>query len=181
MGLTTRETIEETKKELLGSFARIGRTGPAGEELVRFANIMFEHRYAAGRGGVGAVVGSKRLKAIAVKASGRSVRFYDEKKLVEIVEWFNDNWKNQPGAVSRSQHGAAELVTPLNKDGTLPTLNFRGGSFNDAVKVSGKVSNKTILVSKSGCFAFSFRCKPDEKCEKSCETDPSYGGPSMKP
>ncbi|MFZ8791480.1 MAG: aldehyde ferredoxin oxidoreductase C-terminal domain-containing protein [Thermosphaera aggregans] len=116
-----------------------------------------------------------------MKASERSVRFYDEKKLVEIVEWFKDNWKNQHGAVSRSQYGAAELVTPLNKDGTLPTLNFRGGSFNDAVKVRGEVLNKTILVSKSGCFACPVRCKPDVKGEKPYETDPSYGGPSMKP
>ncbi|ADG90400.1 aldehyde ferredoxin oxidoreductase family protein [Thermosphaera aggregans] len=179
-GLTTKETVEEIKKELREPFARIGCIGPAGEKLVRFANIMFEHRYAAGRGGMGAVMGSKKLKAIAVKTSGRSVRFYDEKKLVEIVKWFNDNWKNQPGAVSRSQYGTAELVTPLNKDGTLPTLNFRGGSFNDAVKVSGEVLNKTILVSKSGCFACPIRCKPDVKGEKPYETDPSYGGPEYE-
>lgn len=179
-GLTTKETVEEIKKELREPLARIGCIGPAGEKLVRFANIMFEHRYAAGRGGMGAVMGSKNLKAIAVKAGGRAVSFYDEKKLVEIVKWFNDNWKKQPGTVSRSQYGTAELVTPLNKDGTLPTLNFRGGSFDDADKVSGEVLNETILVSKSGCFACPIRCKPDVKAEKPYETDPSYGGPEYE-
>lgn len=179
-GLTTKETVEEIKKELGEPLARIGCIGPAGEKLVRFANIMFENRYAAGRGGLGAVMGSKNLKAIAVRATGKTVKFYDEKKLVEIVKWFNDNWKKQPGAVSRSEYGTAELITPFDKDGILPTLNFRGGSFKEAFKVSGEVLNKTILVSKSGCFACPIRCKRDVKTSEPYETDPSYGGPEYE-
>ncbi|WP_448577863.1 aldehyde ferredoxin oxidoreductase family protein [Thermosphaera sp.] len=179
-GLTTKETSEEIKKELGEPLARIGCIGPAGEKLVRFANIMFDNRYAAGRGGLGAVMGSKNLKAIAVRATGRTVKFYDEKKFVEIVKWFNDNWRKQPGAVSRSEYGTPELVTPFDKDGILPTLNFRGGSFSEAVKVSGEVLNKTILVSKSGCFACPIRCKSDVKAKEPYETDPSYGGPEYE-
>jgi len=133
-GKLTKNTTEEIRRELGEPLARVACIGPAGERLVRFANIMFDYRYAAGRGGLGAVMGSKRLKAVVVKASKRTVKFYDQKKLVEIAKWFYENWRKQPGAVSRSTYGTAELVVPLNKDGTLPTLNFRGGSFELLVK-----------------------------------------------
>jgi len=147
---------------------------------VRFANIMFDHRYAAGRGGLGAVMGSKKLKAVVVRATKRSIQFYDEKKLIEITRWFNENWRKYPGTVSRSTYGTAESVIPLNVDGTLPTLNFRGGSFEKAEEISGETLNKTILVKKDGCFACPIRCKPTVKAKPPYETDPDYGGPEYE-
>jgi len=179
-GKLTKETTEEVRRELSEPLARVACIGPAGEKLVKFANIMFDHRYAAGRGGLGAVMGSKRLKAIVVRATKRGVKFYDEKRLVEITRWYNEKWRNQPGAVSRSTYGTAELVTPLNRDGTLPTLNFRGGFFEKASEISGEALNKTILTSRSGCFACPLRCKPDVKAKHPYETDPAYGGPEYE-
>jgi len=179
-GKLTKDTTEEIRRELGEPLARVACIGPAGEKLVRFANIMFDHRYAAGRGGLGAVMGSKRLKAVVVRATRRGVNFYDEKKLVEIARWFYENWRKQPGAVSRSTYGTAELVTPLNRDGTLPTLNFRGGSFERAEEISGETLNKTILVGRSTCFACSIKCKPDVKAKEPYETDPAYGGPEYE-
>jgi len=128
-GKLTKDVVDKIKQELEKSGARVACIRPAGEKLVRFANVMFDSRYAAGRGGLGAVMGSKKLKAVVVKATKRSIQFYDERKLTEITRWYNENWRKYPGAVSRSTYGTAELVTPLRKDGTLPTLNFRGGSF----------------------------------------------------
>jgi aldehyde:ferredoxin oxidoreductase len=179
-GKLTKETTEGIKRELSEPLARVACIGPAGEKLVRFANIMFDHRYAAGRGGLGAVMGSKKLKAVVVKATKKNVKFYDEKRLIEITKWYNENWRKQPGAVSRSTYGTAELITPLNKDGTLPTLNFRGGSFEKASEISGETLNKTILVTRSGCFACPLRCKPDVKAKYPYETDPAYGGPEYE-
>jgi aldehyde:ferredoxin oxidoreductase len=179
-GKLTRDATDEIRRELGEPLARVACIGPAGEKLVKFANIVFDYRYAAGRGGLGAVMGFKMLKAVVVRATKRSVQFYDEKKLVELARWFYENWRKQPGAVSRSTYGTAELVTPLNKDGTLPTLNFRGGSFELADEISGEALNKTILVNRSTCFACAIRCKPDVKAKHPYETDPAYGGPEYE-
>ena len=179
-GKTTLETVDAIRREVGEPGARVACIGPAGEKLVRFANIMFDARYAAGRGGLGAVMGSKKLKAIAVKASGKPFRFYDEEKLVEVARWYFENWRRYPGTVSRSMYGTAELVTPLNIDGTLPTLNFRGGSFDKADAISGETINKTILVGREGCYACPIRCKPVVKASPPYETDPRYGGPEYE-
>ena len=179
-GKMTKETTEAIRRELEDPSVRVACIGPAGEKLVKFANIMFDNRYAAGRGGLGAVMGSKKLKAIAVRGTRRPFGFHDERKLLEITRWFNENWKKYPGAVSRSTYGTAELVTPLNKDGTLPTLNFRGGSFIGADSISGETLNKTILVGREGCFACPICCKPVVKAKAPYETDPSYGGPEYE-
>lgn len=179
-GKLTKDVVDEIKRELGEPGVRVACIGPAGEKLVRFANVMFDCRYAAGRGGLGAVMGSKKLKAVVVKATKRSIQFYDERKLTEITRWYNENWRKYPGAVSRSTYGTAELVTPLSKDGTLPTLNFRGGSFEKAEEISGETLNKAILVKRDGCFACPIRCKPSVKGVPPYETDPDYGGPEYE-
>ncbi|MEM1697822.1 MAG: aldehyde ferredoxin oxidoreductase family protein [Thermofilaceae archaeon] len=179
-GKLTKETVLDIRRELEEPGAKVACIGPAGEKLVRFANVMFDCRYAAGRSGIGAVMGSKKLKAIAVRATKRFIKFYDERKLIEIIKWYNENWRKHPGAVSRSTYGTAELVTPLNKDGILPTLNFRGGSFDRADNISGETLNATVLVKRDGCFACPVRCKPSVRGQPPYETDPDYGGPEYE-
>ncbi len=179
-GKTTKEVAEIVRRELGEPLAKIACIGPAGEKLVRFANIVFDNRYAAGRGGLGAVMGSKKLKAVAVRRTRRPFEFYDEKKLAEIARWFNENWRKFPGAVSRSTYGTPELVTPLNGDGTLPTLNFKGGSFDGAHLIGGEMLNRAILVSRDGCFACPIRCKANVRAKPPYETDPAYGGPEYE-
>ncbi|MEM4488494.1 MAG: aldehyde ferredoxin oxidoreductase family protein [Desulfurococcaceae archaeon] len=179
-GKFTKETVMEIRREVEEPLARVACIGPAGEKLVKFANVIFDHRYAAGRGGMGAVMGSKRLKAVAVRATRRTIKFYDDKKLLELTRWFNENWRKFPGAVSRSTYGTAELVSPFNKDGILPTLNFRAGYFEKAHEISGETLNKTILIQREGCFACPLRCKPVVKGAPPYETDPEYGGPEYE-
>ncbi|MEM1618905.1 MAG: aldehyde ferredoxin oxidoreductase family protein [Desulfurococcaceae archaeon] len=179
-GKTTKETVLEIRRELGEPLARVACIGPAGEKLVKFASVIFDCRYAAGRSGMGAVMGSKKLKAVAVKASRRTLVFHDEKKLVELTRWFNENWRKQPGAVSRSTYGTAELVVPLNRDGILPTMNFRTGFFEKADEISGETLNKTILVKREGCFACPLMCKPVVKGKPPYETDSDYGGPEYE-
>ncbi|MEM2137417.1 MAG: aldehyde ferredoxin oxidoreductase C-terminal domain-containing protein [Candidatus Methanomethylicia archaeon] len=178
-GKTVKETIETIKSEVGEPKARVACIGPAGEKLVRFANIIFDNRYAAGRGGLGAVMGSKNLKAIAVRGSLKP-KFYDMSKLTEITKWFNENWRNYPGSVSRHKYGTSEVVLPLNRDGTLPTLNFRGGSFDGAEKISGENMSSTILIGREGCFACPLTCKLIVKAKEPYETDPTYGGPEYE-
>ncbi|MEM0084280.1 MAG: aldehyde ferredoxin oxidoreductase family protein [Candidatus Methanomethylicia archaeon] len=178
-GKTVKETIENIKSELKEPRARVACIGPAGEKIVKFANIMFDNRYAAGRSGLGAVMGSKNLKAIAVKGSLKP-NFYDIRKLTEIMKWFNETWKTYPGSVSRHKYGTSEVVLPLNRDGTLPTLNFKGGSFEKAEDISGEKICNTILIGREGCFACPITCKLIVKAKEPYETDPSYGGPEYE-
>jgi len=179
-GLRTGEFADAVRRELGESVVRVACIGPAGEKLVRFANVMFDNRYAAGRGGLGAVMGSKRLKGVVVKGSRRPFSFHDEKRLLDVARWFSENWRKYPGAVSRSIYGTREIVSPLNRDGTLPTLHFRGGSFDGADLISGEALNNTLLVGREGCFACPLQCKAVVKAKPPYETDPIYGGPEYE-
>ena len=179
-GLTTKAVAEAIRREVGEPLARVACVGPAGERLVRFANVIFDNRYAAGRGGLGAVMGSKKLKAVAVRGTRRPFEFHDPRKLAEIARWYAENWRKYPGAVSRSTYGTPELVTPLSRDGTLPTLNFRGGSFEGADAISGEALNRNILTGREGCFACPLRCKAIVKARPPYETDPAYGGPEYE-
>ncbi len=179
-GKTVKETVEAIRGELGEPLARVACIGPAGERMVRFACVVFDNRYAAGRGGLGAVMGSKKLKAVAVRGTRRPFEFHDPGRLAEIARWFGENWRKFPGAVSRSTYGTPELVTPLSRDGTLPTLNFRGGSFEGAGSISGEELNKTILVKREGCFACPLSCKAVVRARPPYETDPDYGGPEYE-
>lgn len=178
-GKTVKETIETIKKELEEPRAKVACIGPAGEKLVRFANIMFDNRYAAGRSGLGAVMGSKNLKAVVIRGTLKP-NFYNISKLTEITKWFNENWRKYPGSVSRHKYGTSEVVLPLNRDGTLPTLNFRGGSFEKAEEISGEKISKTIFIGREGCFACPITCKLIVKVKEPYETDPAYGGPEYE-
>ncbi|MEM3406198.1 MAG: aldehyde ferredoxin oxidoreductase family protein [Nitrososphaerota archaeon] len=178
-GKTTKEVTEKVKKELKDPLIRVACIGPSGEKLVRFANIICDQRYAAGRSGLGAVMGSKKLKAIAVRGH-KKFKFYDMKKLIEIARYFTTNWKNHIGSMSRHIYGTLDLLTVLNYDGTLPTLNFKGGSFEKADLISGEEMNKKILINREGCFACPIRCKRVVKGKEPYVTDPDYGGPEYE-
>ncbi|MEM3755347.1 MAG: aldehyde ferredoxin oxidoreductase N-terminal domain-containing protein, partial [Candidatus Bathyarchaeia archaeon] len=178
-GKETKEVTEVIKKELNDSLVRVACIGPSGEKLVRFANIICDQRYAAGRSGLGAVMGSKKLKAIAVRGH-KKFKFHNMEKLIEIARYFAANWKNRVGSMSRHIYGTLDLLTVLNYDGTLPTLNFKGGSFEKADLISGEEMNKTILIDREGCYACPIRCKRVVKGKPPYETDPDYGGPEYE-
>lgn len=178
-GKTTKETQEEIRKELGDSRIRVAAIGPAGENLVRYACIISEGKYANGRGGMGAVMGSKNLKAVAVRGF-MEPKFYDESKLRDLARKFNERMRENPGSVSRSTYGTAELVLPLNELGMLPTRNFREGVFEGAEKISGERMKETILVGRKGCYACPIGCKRVVVAKEPYATDPDYGGPEYE-
>lgn len=178
-GLKTKETQETIREETNDPMVRVALIGPAGENLVRYACIINELHYANGRCGLGAVMGSKNLKAIAVRGHKR-IQFKNPKKIREFAKWFKENWKDNPSTVYRSKHGTAGVVQPLNLDGLLPTRNFIKGTFEYAKEISGEKIRETILVDTEGCYACPIRCKLSVKAEKPYETDPSYGGPEYE-
>ncbi|RLG79117.1 MAG: aldehyde ferredoxin oxidoreductase [Thermoprotei archaeon] len=144
---TTDLIIEELRKEL-GDDAekvKVAAIGPAGENLVRFAAIMNDKNRAAGRGGHGAVWGSKKLKAIAVYGH-ETPKIADMGKFREVIVEMMDKLKKNPTtAGGLLKYGTAVLVNIINSAGIFPTRNFQTGVFPDAEKISGEVLADTLM------------------------------------
>jgi aldehyde:ferredoxin oxidoreductase len=178
-GKTTSEAQTEIRKELNERHSRIALIGPAGENLVRYACILNELKFAHGRGGLGAVMGSKKLKAVAVHGTLKTA-LKDPEKIQNIAKWMAAHWREFPGAVKRSNLGTADSVAPLNALGILPTRNFQGGSFSKVEEVSGEKMAETILTGTEGCYACQIRCKREVEGREPYEAKPEYGGPEYE-
>ena len=138
--------------------ASVACIGPAGEKQVLFAAIMNEMHRAAGRGGVGAVMGAKNLKAIAVMGSN-PIKVADPKAFKSAVFAGRKGIKEHPvGGAGLPTYGTNVLVNILNEIGSLPTKNFQDGYFPTADKVGGESLAATQLVRKKGCFSCVISC-----------------------
>jgi len=138
--------------------ARILSIGPAGENLVRFASIMNDRHRAAGRSGVGAVMGSKNLKAIVVKGSGHI-------PVADPAKFLSESWrvrrmlKESPMVDQLYQYGTAMNTTMVNSLGGLPTRNLQETYFEPAnVSVNGQAQSETRLKAMKACFACTIAC-----------------------
>jgi len=176
-GKTTYEAEEIIKEETGDRLVRVSQCGVAGEKLVRFAGIANDVTHYAGRSGIGAVMGSKNLRAIAVRGKlGVPVR--DPGVVRKLAAWMNENWKNLSYGLYDT--GTAGGVMGLNATGGLPTRNFREGIFEGAEKISGQTMRDTVLVERGGCYACPIRCKRVTKASGEFGQEPVYGGPEYE-
>ncbi len=134
--------------------AEVACIGPAGENLVKFATLMNGHR-AAGRGGVGAVMGSKNLKALVVKGKIRTDLF-DKEKVKDIS--IQGGKKAMEGGRAFARFGSSMVFDLFNEKHTLPTRNFRGGHFPEAHRIDANVFKDTYFVKDRGCAACPLKC-----------------------
>ncbi len=145
---TTDILIEEAAQEVGASekqHIKVACIGPAGENLVKFAAIMSDKNRAAGRGGHGAVWGSKKLKAIVVYGHERP-KIAREDRFREAVAKAMEKIKTNPvTAQSLPKYGTAVLVNIINNAGIFPTKNFRTGVFPGAEKISGERMAETLV------------------------------------
>lgn len=179
-GKTTAEVQDLIRQELGSDRIRIAQTGPAGENMVRFANIANELAHFNGRNGLGAVMGSKKLRAIAVRGTGR-VDVHDQTVIAGITRWVADNLKDHPQAWGLHVGGTPAGVTAVNASGSLPTNNWRSGVFDRAADIGGEALNNTILIDRKGCFSCPIRCKRVVKVDNvKFKVDPKYGGPEYE-
>lgn len=180
-GKDTGTVQELIKKELQDDKIRIAQIGPAAENLVRFANIVNELRHFNGRCGLGAVMGSKKLKAIAVRGT-KSIKLYNRQKINEVAKRVTESAKSDPFSKDLKVLGTAGGVRYLNEEGSLPTRNWTIGGFGKkGEKLSGETMNKTILKKTEGCYACTLRCKRVvEVNESDIKVDPLYGGPEYE-
>ena len=137
---------------------KIASIGPSGEKLSMLACIMNDTSRAAGRTGVGAVMGSKNLKAIAVRGT-KKVELADEAGLAEIVKK-NTKVLRENGVTGEGlpTYGSAVLVNIINESGILPTNNFQLSHFDEAEEISGERMTEKYLVRKHPCYRCPIAC-----------------------
>ena len=136
---------------------RVACIGPAGERLVKFACIMNDKHRAAGRSGVGAVMGSKNLKAIAVRGTG-GVQIADPEGFMKAVWEMKAAMQDNPGRRSFAELGTASTIDMTQAMGGLPTRNFLQGQFDEYENLNGNAVKETRLVANKACFACTIAC-----------------------
>ncbi|MBA3012919.1 MAG: aldehyde ferredoxin oxidoreductase family protein [Proteobacteria bacterium] len=165
-GKTTHETTDALLTQIHGN-AKVACIGPAGENRVLFASIMNDKDRAAGRSGVGAVMGSKNLKAVVVNGN-LPVTLADEEGFKAVTKKFSDTFrkaaKENPPALRL--HGTAVTVMATQNYGVLPTKNWQQGSFDNWEKIHGETLTKKYLVSNSACFSCPIGCGRKTKVDE---------------
>jgi aldehyde:ferredoxin oxidoreductase len=177
-GLETHETRQAIRKEIGDKKAACAMIGPGGERLVRFACIALDLHDYIGRCGLGAVMGAKKLKAVAVNGNTRP-QVADKETSADIARWMRDNYEASLGTMT--EMGTARGVEFFNAAGALPTRNFREGSFEDAAAISGRYMTDEILVDRASCYACPVHCKRVvEVNEAGLTVSRRYGGPEYE-
>ncbi len=154
-GLSAAEASERLQQRL-GPRFHTAIIGPAGENLVRYATISHDNRH-AGRGGLGAVMGSKLLKAIAVAGSQR-VPVADPAGVVAAAKDLSQRSFSPATAKYRELGTVANLLT-FNRFAALPTRNFQQGTFDEAPALSGEALNAARRVARNSCAACTIGCE----------------------
>jgi aldehyde:ferredoxin oxidoreductase len=155
-GKVSSDVTKELKKVHEGS--KVLCIGPAGENLSLNAAIMNDVDRAAGRGGVGAILGSKNLKAITVKGTGK-MNIFDVEKTKEVNKRALVKLKENPtSGEGLGTFGTAVLVNIMNEHGIFPVNNFQESYTELADEISGETMTKDTLVRKNPCFRCPIAC-----------------------
>ncbi|MDR1712561.1 MAG: hypothetical protein LBR39_00150, partial [Coriobacteriales bacterium] len=137
----------------------ISTIGPAGEHLSLFACVNNDKNRANGRGGMGAVMGSKKLKAVAVRGTGPVTVANPEGFMAAVTDARTKLREHPVSGAGLAAYGTEVLVNIINESGALPFRNGRDGAYDpDADKYSGETLAATYLVKNRGCFACSIAC-----------------------
>lgn len=157
-GKTVFEATDELNKDCGASF-RVACIGPTGENLCLYAGVMNDKHRAAGRGGLGAVMGSKKLKAVVVKGTG-SIGVARSEGFMAAMENARNVLKAHPvTGEGLAAYGTEILVNIINETGALPLRNGRDGSvYADADNISGETLANKYLVRNKGCFGCCIGC-----------------------
>jgi aldehyde:ferredoxin oxidoreductase len=177
-GKTTKQTQETIRQELGEDRAELAMIGPGGENMVQYACVMHGLKDAAGRTGMGAVMGSKKLKAVVARgttnvegADQDTIRAIARRAAQEVRDGTRAAWAAEAGTGGKELEGG--IIS-----GNMPVRNFRDGEFPE---ISGLefVMDK-IGVQMEGCWACAVRCKKVVQAEQPYQVDPDYGGPEYE-
>ncbi|MGE5673146.1 MAG: aldehyde ferredoxin oxidoreductase family protein [Mycobacterium leprae] len=192
-GLETKEAEAAVRAELADERIRFAQIGPAGEKLARIAGICNDLKEFVGRGGLGAVMGAKRLKGVAVRGT-QMPEVANAKAILALNKWMATDAR--PQWEGFGELGTAGGTLNSSMSGNLPTLNFRFGHWpgnsghatpteacltEDGHKGAEAITGKTLkesglLVGREGCFACGVRCKRVVESHHRFNVDKAYGG-----
>ena len=156
-GKSPSETEDAIKDEVGDYYVRVASIGLAGEKLSKIANIINEKTRAAGRTGLGAVMGSKNLKAIAVRGT-HDIVVAKPDEFMDMVKEFHERMKG-PAAQKYRTLGTAENVMIQNALYCMPTRNYNNAHFENAEKVSGEALNERYITKIIACNSCAMRCE----------------------
>jgi aldehyde:ferredoxin oxidoreductase len=155
-GLPAAEA-EKRLRERLGAGFRVAAIGPAGERLVRYATVSHDGRH-AGRGGLGAVMGAKRLKAVAVRGAGVKPPLHDPQAVLAAAKDLRERSFGPATAKYRELGTLANLLS-FNAISTLPTRNFQTASFADAPRLAAEELHELRGVARNNCASCTIGCE----------------------
>jgi aldehyde:ferredoxin oxidoreductase len=177
-GMEANETQSAIRQELGDPRASTAVIGPGGERLIRFACIALDMHNYIGRSGLGAVMGSKNLKAVAVNGKTRPTAAQPD-SIKNFARWMFEHYETPLGTMK--EMGTARGVPVVNSAGAFPTRNFREGSFEGFEKITGRTMTDTILVDRESCYACPVHCKRVvEVNDENMTVSRKYGGPEYE-
>ena len=162
-------TSEKMLKDDLGKEFEIAVIGPAGENRIKYACISHDFGRQAGRTGIGAVMGSKNLKAVAVNGT-KSLKLADPDKLMAVSKQAFADCIKHPSWKLWHDQGTASVVNWSNQQGSFPTRNFQSGHFKDYPNISGDVMLKETIVTHKACFGCPMSCGQYARTRKAGKT-----------
>jgi aldehyde:ferredoxin oxidoreductase len=175
-----REVEDAIRAQLGNKKIRIAQTGLAGMNRVRFANITNNLGHFNGRGGFGAVMGSKNVRAVAALGTEK-LEFQDPAFLRETAQHYAATFKDNPAGEALYVYGTTAFPEILSAAGALPVNNFRRSSLDDPAPVGGDTYNEILLQKRKGCYACPIRCKRGIALDDpKYGVDSRYGGPEYE-
>ena len=173
VGLDITQTTVRLREDLEDPDLQVAAIGPAGENLVRYAIISCNLARAAGRTGMGTVMGSKKLKAIVVRGS-KPVRPVDATRFTKACSRLRADIENHPEFEARKKYGTTRIMEPLAKMGVLPAYHYRSTCFADIDLVDGKALRKHHVVKAKACYNCNVYCSRYNHTQHSEGEGPEY-------
>lgn len=178
-GKTTGEAQKMIREAVNDNKVEIAQIGPAGENRVRFACITAGLSHFAGRTGMGAVMGAKNLKAIAVRGD-RGYAFSDEEGVKALAQKGAQAFKNSELHQNFQKYGTSMGISWFKKIGQIVTRNFQSGQFESTDEITGEKLTETMLKKTDTCWSCVVRCKRVVEMAEPYQIKAQYGGPEYE-
>jgi aldehyde:ferredoxin oxidoreductase len=176
-GLEVAECEDRMQEEVGEERARTALIGPAGERLSRVSCVVNDLNHVAGRSGTGAIMGSKRLKGVAVRGHNPP-ELADPDRVRELAGDLAARLREDPPGLSVYGTGAA--MDAGAQTGNLPTRNFRDGEFWEASEIDAIAIKERYRVRMGTCYACAVACKKEVELKEPYEVEARYGGPEYE-
>lgn len=178
--LGAREVEDIIRNEMGNPKIRVAQTGLAGMNRVLYANITNNLGHFNGRNGLGALMGSKNVRAVAALGSGK-IEYFKPEFLRQTAKTYAKTFKDNPLGEALFVYGTTAFPEILSTAGALPVDNFRRSKIDDPSPISGDTYNQILLKKRRGCYACPIRCKRGIALEDpKYGVDSRYGGPEYE-